>query len=63
LYTQDELDRVAAELNGRPHKTLNWKKSIEAFEELIAKYCVAMTDCNGYLRLSQLQMLGAFGCF
>jgi IS30 family transposase len=44
LHTQEELDRAAAELNGRPRKTLNWKKPIEAFEELIAKHCVAMTD-------------------
>jgi IS30 family transposase len=44
LHTQEELDRVAAELNGRPRKTLNWKKPIEVFEELIAKHCVATTD-------------------
>lgn len=43
LHTQEELDRVAAELNGRPRKTLSWKKPIEVFEELIAKHCVAMT--------------------
>ena len=44
LHTQEELDRVAAELNGRPRKTLNWRKPVEVFEELIAKRCVAMTD-------------------
>jgi transposase, IS30 family len=44
LHTQEELDRVAAELNGRPRKTLNWRKPVEVFEELIAKHCVAMTD-------------------
>jgi hypothetical protein len=44
LHTQDELDRVTAELNGRPRKTLNWRKPVEVFEELIAKHCVAMTD-------------------
>jgi transposase, IS30 family len=44
LHTQEELDRVAAELNGRPRKTLNWQKPIEVFEKLIAEHCVAMTD-------------------
>lgn len=44
LHTQEELDRVAAELNGRPRKTLGWKKPIEVFEKLIAEHCVAMTD-------------------
>jgi transposase, IS30 family len=34
LYTQDELDRVAEELNGRPRKTLNWRKPVEASESL-----------------------------
>ena len=44
LHTQEELDRVAAELNGRPRKTLNWRKPVEVFGELIEKHCVAMTD-------------------
>jgi transposase, IS30 family len=44
LHTQEELDRVATELNGRPRKTLGWKKPIEVFEKLIAEHCVAMTD-------------------
>jgi transposase, IS30 family len=44
LRTQEELDGVAAELNGRPHKTLNQQKPIEVFEKLIAKHCVAMVD-------------------
>ena len=44
LHTQEELDKVAAELNGRPRETLNWRKPIEVFDELIAEHCVAMTD-------------------
>ena len=44
LHTQEELDRVAAELNGRPRKTLGWKKPVEVFEKLIAEHCVGITD-------------------
>jgi IS30 family transposase len=36
LHSQDDLDRVAAELNGRPRKTLNWRKPIEVFSDLLA---------------------------
>lgn len=36
LHTQEELDRVAAELNGRPRETLNWLKPIEVFSDLVA---------------------------
>ena len=35
LHTQAELDRVAAELNGRPRKTLSWRKPIEVFNDLL----------------------------
>jgi IS30 family transposase len=44
LYTQEELDKVAAELNGRPRKTLGWKKPVEVFEKLIAEHRVGITD-------------------
>ncbi len=36
LHSQDELDRVAAQLNGRPRETLNWRKPIEVFNDLLA---------------------------
>ena len=35
LHTQEELDTVAAELNGRPRETLNWLKPIEVFSDLV----------------------------
>ena len=35
-YSQDDLDRVANELNGRPRQTLEWMKPSEAFDQLIA---------------------------
>jgi IS30 family transposase len=44
LYTQEELDKVAAELNGRPRKTLGWKKPVKVFEKLIAEHRVGITD-------------------
>jgi IS30 family transposase len=34
-YRQDELDAVAAALNGRPRKTLGWKTPAEALDELL----------------------------
>lgn len=36
LHSQDDLDRVAAELNGRPRETLNWRKPIEVLNDLLA---------------------------
>jgi IS30 family transposase len=35
LHTQEELDSVAAELNGRPRETLNWLKPVEVFSDLV----------------------------
>ena len=37
LHSQDDLDKVAAELNGRLRKTLNWRKPIEVFNDLLAQ--------------------------
>ena len=38
LHTQEELDKVAAQLNGRPRETLNWRKPIEVFNDLLASH-------------------------
>ena len=38
LYSQAELDRVAAELNGRPRETLKWRKPVEELDDLIAQH-------------------------
>lgn len=36
VHTQADLDRVAAELNGRPRQTLGWMKPSQALSQLVA---------------------------
>lgn len=38
VYSQPELDRVAAELNGRPRETLNWRKPTEVLDNLLTQH-------------------------
>ena len=35
VHGRDELDRVAAQLNSRPRKTLDWKTPAEALDHLL----------------------------
>lgn len=42
-YTQQELDAVAAELNGRPRQTLGWLKPVEVFTKLLLDSGGALT--------------------
>jgi transposase, IS30 family len=34
-FSQDDLDAIAAELNGRPRQTLNWLKPSEALDQAL----------------------------
>jgi transposase, IS30 family len=36
VHTREDLDRVAAELNARPRKTLGWKTPAQALDEVLA---------------------------
>jgi IS30 family transposase len=38
VYQPDYLEHVAAKLNNRPRKTLNWKTPAEALEELLSQH-------------------------
>ena len=38
LHSQEELDKVAVQLNGRPRQTLGWAKPVEVFNDLLAKH-------------------------
>jgi len=48
VYPKDHLDSVAAQLNGRPRKTLGYRTPAEAFAELLSQHeqptGVASTD-------------------
>ena len=44
LHSQAELDRVALELNDRPRKTLDYRKPVEVYDEMLAESCGTMTD-------------------
>jgi len=41
VFSQSELDAIATKLNGRPRKTLDWLKPVEAYSQLVS---VATTE-------------------
>jgi IS30 family transposase len=40
-HSRQDLDRVAAELNARPRKTLGWKTPAQALDEVLAAAAAA----------------------
>jgi len=44
LHFQAEIDMVAMEINGRPRKTLGWRKPIEVYAEMLEAARDSMTD-------------------
>jgi transposase, IS30 family len=38
VHSPDELARVAAQMNGRPRKTLNWRTPAEALNALLSAH-------------------------
>lgn len=36
-YTQEQIDAIADEMNGRPRKTLGWNTPFEVYSQWIAK--------------------------
>jgi IS30 family transposase len=43
LHSQSELDMIAMRLNDRPRKTLDYRKPIEVYDEVLVESCGAMT--------------------
>ena len=46
-HTREHLDWVAAELNGRPRQTLNWKTPSETLAEIVALDRLNPRDITG----------------
>ena len=46
LFSQAELDAIAARLNGRPRKTLGFETPDQVFDRLVDKAANAVTSRN-----------------